>query len=587
MNIRLRKVMAAGFGLGVLVPAAAAAAQPLREDGATLQRSTMGQVPASGASLLVTFSDVPSADQVVQRLSDLGRVRQSVPEIGVWELVPREPATARSIAATRTAVVRAEWSMVRRLSALPPRKPVIAPRAEVPVTSPTDSYYADTISGQWSLQTGRWYPSLTGQPSRPIIAILDSGLDTTHAEWRQAGTVVSPWSTIRNIPAAPDWAPSGHGTHVAGIAAAPMDARGVVGVAPVDASIPGARVMPVQIATSSGASTDATIMAGIVYAVNKGARVINISSGGPGYSQAFQDTVNWAMRKGTVIVASVGNEGLDFNPVNFPAAYDHVIGVGAQCDGVVNAPDCPSAFGRAAFSNANYSVDVLAPGVNIVSTLPNGVVDLSEPMGYGRLEGTSMAAPYVAGAAALVASSHPGITPHQLTRLIASTSNRAVNGLKRNNTHGWGVLNVAKAVNTPTPLGDLGEPNDDVQWIPKSHWITVPASAPVKRYTAWADYFDDPMDVYAVPLSKGRRIKVTISSKTANLYAFAFDGTGRISPRVMSEANYTRRIRARTTRPTPTARALVFRARRTGLHYIQVLAYANGGEYSIKVERLS
>ena len=585
MRTSLRHLLAAGLGIAAIAPSAFATSA-MRAETTVFKRSTMGQVPSTGATLLVTFAGTPSGADVAQALVGLGRIRQSVPEAGIWELAPSAAATARADVMRRAGVIRAEWSMTRRLAAFPAtRRPAIPALAEIAVPSPSDPRYVDGVGGQWSMNTGRWYPSLTGQTRRPIIAILDSGLDTTQNEWKTAGVTVSPWSSSRNIPSAPDISVSGHGTHVAGIAAAPIDGAGVVGVAPASTSHP---VMPVQVVLNSrGDSTDATIMSGITYAVNHGAKVINISSGGPGYSQAFQDTVNWATKRGALIVASVGNEGLADNGLNFPAGYDHVIGVGAQCDGVVDPPYCPTAFGRAAFSNSNFSVDVLAPGVNILSTLANGVVDLTEPAGYGRMEGTSMAAPFVAGTAALAYSSHPGATPFQVGRLIELSGSRAVAGFKRNDTAGWGVVSPVRAVKGTAPINDITEPNDDVNWVPTTFNIALPSTSPIKTFSAYADYNDDPMDVYAIPLYKGKRVRVIISSSTAVLRAYAFNGSGRISPRIMTDEGFVRRFEGGTRYATPTKRGFVFTAKTTGRHYLQVLAFGGGGNYTVKLEKLN
>ncbi len=92
---------------------------------------------------------------------------------------------------------------------------------------------------------------------------------------------------------------------------------GIVGVAPAAAGT--APVIPVQIADQNGDSSDLTIIRGIRWAVNNGAKVINISAGGIGYSRAFQDTILWASSKGALVVASVGNQGQDVNSLNYPA----------------------------------------------------------------------------------------------------------------------------------------------------------------------------------------------------------------------------------------------------------------------------
>ncbi len=457
--------------------------------------------------------------------------------------------------------------------------------------SPTDPL----LSSQWSMQTGRWYPSLTGRPERPKIAILDTGLDTTSPDWSTPGVTVSGWDVVRGVALVGDSGVEGHGTHVAGIAAAPANGVGIVGVAPAtsDPAMAGSRVIPVKITfrDSSGfdVSTDATQMAGIVYAVNHGAKVINISSGGPGYNQAFQDTIDWAMKRGALVVASVGNDGQGANEVNYPAGYDHVIGVAASCDSLVDGIDCLTPRGRATFSNFNFSVDVLAPGVRIVSTLPTRVLDPAAPVGYGSLDGTSMAAPYVTGTAALVFSTHPNASPGQVLRVIEATADGAAAGGGRSSKLGWGEVNPASAVNATAPRNDLTEPNDDVNWLQKRFDIALTTSKRLVTFTARADYNDDHLDVYAVPLAAGRRVRVTLTAKGSRLAAFAFAGKGRIAPEVMTDTQFDRRIRGLTKRATPGTRSFTFTARATGRHFIQVVAGAGGtgGEYTLRVERLN
>lgn len=572
------------------VPAAAGAAtlNAVSDDPSGAARA-VGRVASIDGNLLVTFRDRPGAAAAAVRLAGLGRVRTSVPEVGVWELVPADRATVRRRVLTRAGVLRAEWSLERRLTDLPPRRPAIASVApQIAIAEPGDPHYLDTVRGQWERHLGNWSPALTGNTDRPIIAILDSGIDYDHPEWRTPGLIVSPFSTVRQIPDARDWSASGHGTHVAGIAAAPANGIGIVGVAPanVDPATPGARIMPVQIANSRGISSDTTQMQGIRWAVIHGAKVINISSGGEGYSQAYQDTVNWAYKRGALIVASVGNEGQADNVVNFPAGYDHVVGVGAQCGVATSAPDCPAAFGRATFSNYNYTVDVLAPGVKILSTVPGRITrDLLAP-GYGYIDGTSMAAPFVAGTAALVFASHPGITPFQVTRILESTSSRGAVGLPRNSKLGWGNVNPAAAVAASAPVNDTAEPNDDVKLVPRAYTVSL-ARERVRTLTAWADYNDDQYDTYALDLARGKRVRVTLTAEKGRLGAIAFRPGGNVSPRVVGEALLDRRVLGATQRVTPGRRGFVFTAPVTGRHFIWVVALTGGGEYSVKLERLN
>lgn len=578
---RVLRVVACGAA--VMFPAVGSAAQVVKHDFVG-ERTTMGRVPSGAATLLVTFSDRPTASQAAARLSGLGQARALVPEIGVWELTPVRPATARAAAARRDRVVAAEWSFARRADVLPPRRAAIPALAPVVVSPPTDPMFGS----QPGMGGDQWTPSLTGHAGRPRIAVLDTGLDRTHPEWSQSGLVVAPWNSVTRSASAPDGGVEGHGSHVAGIAAAPADGVGMVGVAPVSTSpaMPNARIIPVKITfrfQGSDVSTDASQMAGIRHAVLNGAKVINISSGGPGFNQAYQDTVNWAMRRGTLIVASVGNSGDGPNPLNYPAGYDHVIGVAANCNAATSV-DCPTAFGRARFSNSNFSVDLMAPGVDISSTVPSRVA----PGGYAQLTGTSMASPYVAGAAALVYASHPGISPFQVTRLLESTAGRAQSGLQRNDLVGWGKVSPIRAVTATAPIDDLAEPNDDVQLVPTTHNVVLTSSQRRFSVTARADYFDDQMDVYAVPMSRGRRIKVTITANGSGLWVNAYRGPGRVSPNVMSLAQFNRRVVGETRRATPGSRALVFTAPATGRYWIQVIAArGTGGEYKLAFERLN
>jgi thermitase len=119
----------------------------------------------------------------------------------------------------------------------------------------------------------------------------------------------------------------GHGTHVAGIAAAATNnAEGVAGVAW------GARIMPIKVLDSSGNGVYSSVAAGIVWAADHGARIINLSLGGTNSSQTLRDAVDYAVGRGALLVAAAGNGYRAGSPVNYPAAYEHVLGVAATDD---------------------------------------------------------------------------------------------------------------------------------------------------------------------------------------------------------------------------------------------------------------
>lgn len=239
----------------------------------------------------------------------------------------------------------------------------------------TNSTSDPLFGSQWALSTlgaeSAWGVAAgTGQ----TVAVVDTG---TSREADLAGSLLVGWDFV-NGRADGRLDPNGHGTHVAGvIAAAANNGLGGAGLAP------GAKVLPVRALNSAGSGYWSDVANGIVYAVNQGAGVINLSLGGHAGDASLQAAINYARSNGRVVVAAVGNDGS--SAPTYPAAYPGVIGVAAsdQVDGV------------AGFSNSGVAVDLTAPGVGILSTVPGG---------YASLSGTSMAAPHVSAAAALLRS---------------------------------------------------------------------------------------------------------------------------------------------------------------------------------------
>lgn len=230
------------------------------------------------------------------------------------------------------------------------------------------------------------------------IAILDSGILASHPEF--AGRVLAGYDFVNN-----DNDPNddyGHGTHVAGIAAAGANnGIGMLGVCP------GCSIIPVKVLDQYNQGTWGNVAAGILFAVDAGANVINLSLGGQSTIQAVEDAIRYAAQHNVVVVAAVGNGRSDV-PF-YPAAMAEVVGVAATRNDDT----------RWSLSNYGSFVEISAPGYAVYSTYN----DLNNTYsGYNYMSGTSMAAPHVAGLAGLLFSQNPELTVDALRALMRSTA---------------------------------------------------------------------------------------------------------------------------------------------------------------------
>ena len=286
-----------------------------------------------------------------------------------------------------------------------------------------DPYY----SRQWFLPeigAERAWDSEQGDPG-VVVAVLDTGIDASHPDL--AGRVLQGWDFTSQGGDTTDV--YGHGTHVAGIIAASGDNG--VGLAGIAWKV---RLLPVKVLDNNGNGRYSDLISGIRYAADNGASVINMSLGGGSRSQALQDAVDYARGKGVVVVAAAGNNAS--SSLSYPAACDGVISVGATDD----------ADRRASFSNYGDGLDIVAPGVSVYSDYPAAR--------YMSMSGTSMAAPQVSGAFALLRSYKPGLSGAEAEKRVLESA-RDLGTAGYDSTYGWGLLQVDKALGlqplTPAP----------------------------------------------------------------------------------------------------------------------------------------
>ncbi len=244
-----------------------------------------------------------------------------------------------------------------------------------------------------------------------VVAVLDTGLDYSHSEF--SGRIVDGYDFIDDDAIAEDI--HGHGTHCAGTILGANDGIGITGVA-YDA-----KIMPIKVLNNSGSGSVTGIVAGMRWAVDNGADILNLSLGGSWPNSNYLDALKYAADNGVVVAMASGNSYA--SQPGYPARYatDYGIAVGAVD---INRNDAGFS-NRAGDTIMDY---VSAPGVSVYSSLPGG--------GYASWSGTSMAAPHVAGMAALLKSYDKTLTPSQIETLIcASASNSDSNSSNNSNNY--------------------------------------------------------------------------------------------------------------------------------------------------------
>ncbi|MEZ5299033.1 MAG: S8 family serine peptidase, partial [Ilumatobacteraceae bacterium] len=318
--------------------------------------------------------------------------------------------------------------------------------------TPNDPY--GSYQSQYEdLHLAQVWPTTTGAGT--VVAVLDTGVDTTHPDL--AGQILPGMEFVSSEGSSgglagctTDHSPAAHGTHVTGSIVALLDnSQYVYGVAP------GAKVLPVCVLDSNGSGTFSDVSRGIIWAVDHGADIINMSLGadGNGTYTVLDTALDYAASHDVLVVVAAGNNGAVV-PVegNYPASDDRTLAVGAVTSHTLT---------RASFSNhAPGLVDLVAPGVSQGSTSPSW----STGPGVALKSGTSMATPNVAAVAALLRSALPNATAQQIRALLETTA-QDLGASGRDDDYGWGLarpdLALAEAGSGDLPVVEPADPFPD------------------------------------------------------------------------------------------------------------------------------
>ncbi|WP_438448846.1 S8 family peptidase [Gorillibacterium sp. sgz5001074] len=339
---------------------------------------------ASTVRKIIILKNAHCYRHCLKQLEALG-VKPEKKVSGVHAVVCRFPAQADFKALESHAMVkRVENDHTFSIHVLPSRR-------QVSVSAPCASVKKPQIV-PWGVgrigAPGIW-SKLQGGAIR--VAVLDTGVSGTHPDLK----VVKVYNTIAGKPS---YDQNGHGTHVAGTIAALKNKFGVVGVAPR------VRIYAVKAFDKSGNGFTSDIVQGLAWCIKNKMHVINMSFGMEEDSATVAEQIKRAHAKGIVLVASAGNNGTGSGTIDFPARMEEVIAVAAS------TPD----DGVADFSSRGTGISVTAPGEGICSTIPG--------KSYTQMDGTSMAAPHVSGAAALLLAKRRTLTPDRIRQLLQTTA---------------------------------------------------------------------------------------------------------------------------------------------------------------------
>jgi subtilisin family serine protease len=370
------------------------------------------------------------------------RVLKRLPDVRSVEVRPEHPA-----------------AFAAGVSKLPGILSVDVPERRFSAADPgLTAMYSAGVPYQWqytATRVGSVPAAVLRAAASVTIAVIDTGADLTAPDLaaKQPAThnIFNNGTDVRDL--------HGHGTFVASIAGGSVtNGEGIAGFGG------DAKLLIVQTGGADGSFTDVDEAAAIVYAVNQGAKVINLSIGGTETSAVERKALEYAVEHGVLVVAAAGNEFEDGNPVEYPAALLQPVGSKGRGGWGLSVGATTKSGRRASFSNTGSWISLAAPGENVFGAIssytkahswPRYALPGSSAGLYGYASGTSFSSPQVAGAAALVWAANPALTREQVAWILkrtASGDGRWTKGL------GYGVLDVGRAVATAANRGEVVPP---------------------------------------------------------------------------------------------------------------------------------
>jgi hypothetical protein len=396
------------------------------------------------------------------------------------------------------------WSAERLLPGLERRGLVQSVTPDYPIGADPGSASGFLSQFVDPLSSSEWWPSHVGMtgwtapgPGVPVT-MIDSGVDLSHPEFKNRPNTFP--LNAQTFTANEDEL---HGTATASVAAAPVNAQGIVGIYPQ-------AKLQLWDASPNGQLTVGDEIAGLAVARKRGPSVINLSLGGFDRIPIEEHAILGAFAAGSLIVASAGNDRQDGSTPSYPASFAHVLSVGAtdESDRVTD------------FSSASSSMDLAAPGQDMTAAIPR-VWDPPPGTGWESVDGTSFSAPLVSGAAAAVWTLRPTLTNTQLFEVMRRSA-RDVGKRGWDVNTGYGILNAPAALARKAPPPDPQEPNEDV-YLVRPNGLTRAGKTPLTRnhhlrvsLPASLERSEDPEDLYRVFLPAKGKIVVAVRP-TANV----------------------------------------------------------------------